>query len=277
MQFEEFAKHHGLIIDRLVPDRWMRVPTEDHPRKRNGGYKFLGDVGWVQNWATMLTPEMWRSSEDVKPIQINQLIKKAEQDRQETIKQAAAKAGWIMHQCSMDIHPYLLKKGFPEEIGNIWRNGESILVIPMRQDGRLTGCQLINEEGKKKFLYGQQTKGASFVIDAKGIPIFCEGYATALSIRAVMKAMKVRYTIYVCFSAANVKEVASNIRDGIVVADCDQNAVGQQAAISTGKPYWISGTVGEDFNDYHMRVGLFKASNSLKQALFSGVNGGVVG
>ena len=38
--------------------------------------------------------------------------------------------------------------------------------------------------------------------------IFCEGYATGLSIRAAMRAIKMRYTIYICFSAGNMKEVA---------------------------------------------------------------------
>ena len=41
----------------------MAVPTDDHPRKRNGRYRWLGDVGWVQNWATMQEPAMWRSEE----------------------------------------------------------------------------------------------------------------------------------------------------------------------------------------------------------------------
>lgn len=276
MQFEDFARHHGLILGSLVAGKWVRVPTEDHPRKRNGGYKYLGYAGWVQNWATMDKPEMWRSDHEVAPLQIRQLQKQANDDRQRAIQQAASKAGWILHQSVMDIHPYLKKKGFPDEVGNVWRQDQALLVIPMRLDGRLIGCQLITEQGEKKFLYGQQTKGTAFVIDAKGIPIFCEGYATALSIRAAMKAMKVKYTIYVCFSASNMKDVARNVEGGIVVADCDKSEVGQQAATSTQKPYWISSTIGEDFNDYHMRVGLFKASNSLKRALFSGL-GEVVG
>ena len=106
----------------------------------------------------------------------------------------------------------------------------------MRLDGRLIGCQLIDEQGAKKFLHGQRTKGASFVIDAKGTPIFCEGYATALSIRAAMKAMKVRYTIYVCFSAGNMKDVAQRVPGGIVVADNDPNSIGENVARNTGKP-----------------------------------------
>jgi putative DNA primase/helicase len=84
-----------------------------------------------------------------------------------------------------------------------------------------------------------------------------------------MKAMKVRYTIYVCFSASNVQAVAREIDGGVVVADNDPNGIGVKAARDAGKPYWLSPAVGEDFNDFHQRVGLYKASASLKKALFA--------
>lgn len=273
MRFEDFARLHGLRINSLIPGKWVAVPTEDHPHKRNGRYKWLGDVGWVQNWATMESPEMWRSEEkDYQATQVRRAVQNADRERIELAEKAASKAGWIMHQCKPDIHAYLRRKGFEEELGNIWRteDGSALLVIPMRIGSKLVGCQLIDGEGNKKFLYGQQTKGASFVMDAKGVPIFCEGYATALSIRAVMKSMKVRYAIYVCFSASNLKEVARGVAGGIVVADHDPNGVGEKAARDTGKPYWLSDTVGEDFNDFHTRVGLFKAMGSLKKAVFAG-------
>lgn len=273
MRFEDFARLHGLKINSLIPGKWVAVPTEDHPHKRNGRYKWLGDVGWVQNWATMEAPEMWRTEEtDYKATQVRRAVQNADRERIELAQKAASKAGWIMHQCKPDIHPYLKRKGFEDEVGNVWRteDGSTLLVIPMRVGSKLVGCQLIDGEGHKKFLYGQQTKGASFVMDAKGTPIFCEGYATALSVRAVMKSMKVRYTIYVCFSAGNLKEVARHISGGIVVADHDPNGVGEKAARETGKPYWLSEAVGEDFNDFHLRVGLFKAMASLKKAVFSG-------
>ena len=65
MGFDDFARSHGLIVSSLIPHRWIATPTEDHPRKRNGRYKFLGDIGWVQNWATMQTPVMWTSNSKV--------------------------------------------------------------------------------------------------------------------------------------------------------------------------------------------------------------------
>lgn len=267
MRFEDFARLHGLIISDVIPFKWVSTPTEDKPRSTNGRYKYMGDVGWVQNWATMDKPSMWKSEERFTPTP--DFIRKknsALNDRQQLADKASAKAGWIMHQTANATHEYLANKGFPEEEGNVWKtDDDELLVIPMRIDKKLIGCQLINTRGEKKFLYGQQTKGASFCIDAKGTPIFCEGYATGLSIRSVMMSNKLRYSIYVCFSAGNMKEVAKNFKDGFVVADNDPSGVGESTAIATGKPYWISDTVGEDFNDYHLRVGQFKASQSLKQ------------
>ena len=260
MTFEDFAHAHGLIFQGLVMGRWMSTPTEDHPHKRNGRYKWLGNVGWVQNWATMEKPEVWRGEGSIITV-----LRQDNQEREQKAEQAASKAAWLLHQARLDTHPYLRAKGFPDEAGNVW---EQKLVIPMRMHGRLAGAQLIDDQGVKKFLYGQKSKGASFVIDAKGVPIFCEGYATGLSVRAAMKAMKVRYTIHVCFSASNVQAVAREIDGGIVVADNDPNGIGVKAARDAGKPYWLSPTVGEDFNDFHQRVGLYQASASLKKALF---------
>lgn len=271
MRFEDFAKSHGLILDHVVPFKWISTPTEDHPRKRNGRYKFMGDVGWVQNWATMQKPAMWKSNETntLSPYLIKARDDAAAQ-RDRLASKAAAKAGWIMHQTQPKTHPYLTKKGFPDEQMPVWEtDGKQLLVVAMRKEGRIVGCQLIDDQGAKKFLYGQTTKGAVFTMDAKGIPIFCEGLATGLSIQAVMRANKMRYTIYVCFSASNLKEVSRSIREGIVVADNDPSGVGEGVAKETGKPYWLSDTVGEDFNDYHMRVGIFKASQSLKKTLLS--------
>jgi len=261
MTFEDFAHAHGLIFQGLVMGRWMSTPTEDHPHKRNGRYKWLGNVGWVQNWATMEKPEIWRGEGNIVTV-----LRQDNQEREQKAEQAASKAAWLLHQARLDTHPYLRSKGFPDEAGNVW---EQKLVVPMRMNGRLAGAQLIDDQGVKKFLYGQKSKGASFVIDAKGIPIFCEGYATGLSVRVAMKAMKVRYTIHVCFSASNVQTIAREIERGIVVADNDPNGIGVKAARDAGKPYWLSPTVGEDFNDFHQRVGLYQASASLKKALFA--------
>lgn len=267
MNFIDFARAHGLLVNNIYPNRWIAVPTEDHPRKRNGRYKWLGDVGWVQNWATMESPAIWRD-ENSTPLSISRQIKAANYDREKDAQAAAKKAGWILHQSVMAEHPYLEKKGFATECGNVWDDGGNrLLVIPMRIDGRLVGAQLIDDKGNKKFLKGQIAQRATFIMDAKGVPIFCEGYATALSIRKVMQSAKLRYTIYVCFSAGNMQTVAKDIPNGFVVADNDPSGTGENAAKAIGKPYWISPTVGQDFNDYHNEKGDFQSMLSLKPML----------
>ena len=269
MRFEDFARIHGLIIDHIIPHKQMRTPTEDHPRKQNGSYKFLGDVGFVMNWATMEEPAVWFPDKEARAtIDVKKLRDASVKERQASADKASAKAGWILHQCKAETHPYLEAKGFPDELGNVWtKDSERILVIPMRIDKKVIGCQLINSDGVKKFLYGQTTKGATLTMNAKGFPIFCEGYATALSIREAMIANNIKYSIYVCFSASNMKFIVGQFTYGLVVADNDNSHVGETTARKTGKPYWISETIGEDFNDFHKRVGTFQASQSLKKKL----------
>lgn len=269
MRFEDFARIHGLIIDHIIPHKQMRTSTEDHPRKQNGSYKFLGDVGFVMNWATMEEPAVWFPDKEARAtIDVKKSRDASVKERQASADKASAKAGWILHQCKAETHPYLKAKGFPDELGNVWtKDSEKILVIPMRIDKRVIGCQLINSNGIKKFLYGQTTKGATLTMNAKGFPIFCEGYATALSIREAMIANNIKYSIYVCFSASNMKFIVGQFTYGLVVADNDNSHVGETTARKTGKPYWISETIGEDFNDFHKRVGTFQASQSLKKKL----------
>ena len=119
---------------------------------------------------------------------------------------------------------------------------------------------MIDAEGGKKFLYGQQTKNAIAQISSKGRTILCEGYATALSVKAALKYASVRYNIIICFSAGNMIEVAGQFQDCLVIADHDASGTGQRTAKKIGKPFWISPVVGEDFNDYHRRVGVEEAS-----------------
>jgi len=271
MRFEEFARSHGLILSGIQLDRWIPTPTEDKPRSSNGRYKFLGNVGWVQNWATMDKPATWFAEGwTIDSPQIQKSIDESRKRQAESADKASKRAGWILHQTELKTHPYLVSKGFPEELGNVWtKDGNDILVIPMRMDNRLVGVQLIDHEGNKKFLHGQTTKGASFCMNAKGVPIFCEGYATALSVRECMKASNIKYSIYVCFSASNMKHIARTVREGFVVADNDPNSIGESSAKETGKPYWISEAVGNDFNDDHRLHGTFKMSQILKKTILN--------
>lgn len=271
MDFIAFARAHGILIDRLPQiGVWRRYPTEDHPHKRNGAIKFMGDVAFIQNWAISTEVEVWKA-EGVTQADVNRYrrdVQDAERKRRQQQTDAAKKAGWILHQCQIARHPYLESKGFADEQGNVWNSEDGlVLVIPMRIGHQLVGCQLIKEDGTKKFLFGQRTSEAAFVFDNKGPHVLCEGYATALSIRAALKASKRRYTLHVCFSAGNMQKVAATLPGGFVVADNDESRTGEDAAKKIGWAYWMPPDVGDDFNDYLRKVGLFKASQALSKAM----------
>ncbi len=184
MSFEDFARSHGLLIKDLVLDRWVRVGTEDHPKKQNGAYIFDGHKGAIINFAVHDRHIIYKSAEPFIPDP-NALQKKlaAKQEHELRQRKAADKAAYILNNAVKDQHPYLLRKGFPDK-GLIW-NG--LLVLPMRVQQNLVGCQLISADGTKRFLSGQRTKGASLVIDNKGRNILCEGFATGMSVRRALK------------------------------------------------------------------------------------------
>jgi len=255
MSFQQFAEQNGLIINNLVHDRWTRVPTIDKPQSRNGAYIFDGNSGAVQNWAIHEKPVSYKGKHDP---QFRAKVLASQDTRADDNKRAASKAAWIMNQSVRQSHPYLASKGFPDATGYVWNDS---LLIPMRIDQNLVGLQMIKPDGKKHFLKGQITKGAEAIIDAKGVDILCEGFATALSVRRALKAVNTRYTVHVCFSAGNIKEMAKKYPDCVIVADHDP--VGIKVAQDTGRPYWVSPNSGEDFNDYELRVGADLAGKSL--------------
>jgi len=256
MNFESFAEQHGLIIDNLVFDRWARVPTTDKPNKKNGAYIFDGTTGAVRNWAVHEKPIAFLPDGKAKPSK--ERIKKSIEDskaKQKLKNNQAIKVAKDMLDHAVKLpHPYMAKKGFPDFKVPVY-NG--LMLLPMRIGQNLVGCQTISQNGIKKFLYGQITKGAELVIDNKGKHILCEGYATAMSLRRVLQSLNLRYTIHVCFSASNIREIASYYEQCIVLADNDP--AGLEYSKKTGKPFWSPPVLGEDFNDLELRVGTEEA------------------
>jgi len=258
MSFEDFARENGLLIKELILNRWVRVGTDDHPRKQNGAYIFDGHDGALINFAVHDRHIRYKSEEPFVPdpnAYAKRLAAKKEHELRQ--KKASSKAVFIMNNSVKEQHPYLIRKGFSDR-GLVW-NG--LLILPMRVNQHLVGCQMIQEDGTKRFLSGQQTKGASLVIDAKGRNILVEGFATGMSVRRAMKHLKERYTIHVCFSAGNMLEIAKTVIDPLVVADND--AMGVSTAKKVASRYWI-GEADEDFNDTEQRLGTVKVAESLR-------------
>ena len=187
-------------------------------------------------------------------------------ERERLAQAAARKAGWILHQCKSEQHAYFDAHGMTDLEGLVWRptEQENLLCLPMRIGQSLVGLQLIDRHGKKKFLSGQRTSGAEYLIDNKGMDIWVEGYCTGLAVKVCMSALRMRYRIHVTFSAGNLKEMATS---GFVIADNDKSKAGEKVAIATGLPYWISDVEGEDFCDFWQRLGTFRASQMLRKFL----------
>ena len=194
--------------------------------------------------------------------------------REQAQQAAAKKAGWIMHQTKMEPHAYLDSKGWKDVPGAVWWPNEeqNLLCIPMRVGDNIVGVQLIDRNGTKRYLSGQRTSGAEYLISNNGrgaMDWYVEGYATGLSLRECLHALRMRYRIHITFSAGNLVKVAAMNAGGYVVADNDESGTGERVAIQTGLPYFMP--AAGDFNDLHRSAGTFQASQLLRKWL-SGVN-----
>lgn len=89
-----------------------------------------------------------------------------------------------------------------------------------------------------------------------------EGYATGMSLRDCLNALRMRYRIHVSFSSGNLKKLAAR---GLVVADVEEAGTGVVAAQATGLSYFTT-DLG-DFNDLHKKVGTFRSSQEPRRRL----------
>jgi putative DNA primase/helicase len=272
--FADFARDHGLLINQVIDDgRVHRCATEEHPRARNGAYRIDGDWGWVQDWAIHMEPIIWRAtgSHADMPITPRRDIEADRREDEARKDQAAALASTIVNRCSTGPHPYLARKGFPDEIGLIDTDGR--LVVPMRDMRaykRINSVQWIDDTGTKRFLPGGAAKGSVLMLGVGQEHWLCEGYATALSIRAALGQLHRQARVVVCFSAGNLVHVASQMPGRkYLVADNDKSGTGERSAIATGLPWSMPPAVGMDANDYHQAAGIRALAELMRKVVTS--------
>ena len=263
-------------------DRWSSQADSYNPKSAKSVWKSIKPCGGITIGTLFHHAKLegWVSNGTHQRLTIEEIEARRRLAIERTIKQdaetaaghrrAAKKSEWILSQCVLEKHAYFDSKGFPEERGNVWqKDGEDpLLCIPMRIGRSLVGLQIITIDGDKKFLFGQQSAGAEFLIDGKGQDWFCEGYATGLSLKTALSALKARFRIHVAFSDHNLKTMAQACPGALVVADNDESGAGEKAAQNSGRKYFMPPTVGQDFNDLHREVGLFRASQALRRFLF---------
>ena len=276
IDFINFAAERGVIIRNLDQGKWSRASTVDKPHKKNSTYFFGGDYGHVMNWENMDAVATWQANKPRSPLEQKQLSDRIEASRQAYANErannqvkAAQKANFILSQCELSRHAYLDAHGFHDEIVNVWRKDEEsepLMIVPMFYEGKGCGAQCIGIDGRKKFLFGQRTTGAQFVMGRGNVHYWCEGYCTGLAVFKALGALKINCCVHVCFSANNLLNMA---KQGYVIADNDASGTGERVAKETGLPYYLPDTVGDDFCDVFQKNGLFKSSQLLRKWLNS--------
>ena len=173
-------------------------------------------------------------------------------------------------------HAYLVKKGI-KPYGA--RQLKDMLLIPVYKSKVLTGLQIIQPDGSKKFLTGTEKAGAYLAIKGKGRAIYLvEGWATGCTVHELTDA-----TVIVCFDCGNLEAVAREIRaagpegDLVMVADNDRLTAGNPgltkataAARATGARLAIPifpGDTGTDVNDLMALCGAAAVLACLKSAV----------
>lgn len=247
---DQFARRYGIIIDRVpVPGRWCRYKTEGKGSKRNGAVRDMGGFALVQNWESMEHPAIWsRDGGSIDRAQIERVMKDEAREIARRRKAGAEKARAMLAAAQDMPHPYLERKGFPDRRGKVL---DGVLLVPMLAGARLVNVQRIDADGGKKFLFGAQAAGTCYSM-GDGLPVWCEGYATALAILDAAQAIGVRCRATATFSANNLAAIAHG---GVVFADNDASGTGQRAAEATGLPVIISPNGGEDAADMRLRLG----------------------
>ncbi len=151
-------------------------------------------------------------------------------------------------------HAYLARKGFA---GRQWPTHADCLVVPVFRfpSRRLQSVQLIRPSGAKLFLEGGTARRGVYAAGAEDYrrrAVVCEGFATALTVRAALRRVKVRRPVVATFSDHGLR-LAKDMAQSIVVADND--SAGVRAAKATGRPVVLP-PKGQDLNDLMRSDGL---------------------
>jgi len=273
--FINFAASNGVLIDSIIHGKIVRCPTTDHPAKRNGAFLFNHDYGWCQNWATHAEPIFWKDESKRTEEQQAALERKIAKSREEyarnrdkNAQEAASKARWILGQCELAEHKYIQRKGFKEHPVNVWqKDDQQLLIVPMYHKNTICGCQIINEDGEKKFLTGQRTSLAYFKIGIDANIFLVEGFSKGLAAKDILASIGCQSTIYVTFSVGNATKMAKYLPTAYWLGDNDENCVGQNAAEASGLRWWIPNTVGFGIDDAYFAQGKLKTGMQIKKFL----------
>lgn len=300
--FLEEIQKYGLIVDGyVVKERLTRVDTvNDKKGKASGWYIYsefpsshdpsiIYGVGTYGSWKLSdknnfqsIEQNAFNSKE--RDYYLAKIERMKQQKDEEQLKVQSEKAIYALQiwEGSSEVtnHDYLTRKNIKSVDGiKVSNNGD--LIIPVCYDNGITSLQFIKPDGSKKFLGGGKIKGCYFKIKGNNDIIYItEGYATGYSIYEATS-----HSVYVCFNAGNIYEVASYVKNKypdnkiIIAGDDDQfNDVntGRVKAIQTAEGLGLEVIFPEfdsldgnptDFNDYSSIYGVGKLKKYLNKEI----------
>lgn len=272
---------------RTKPGQWVQTPVKGKSRSNGSGRVLVfqdGSGGICWNWSDgqqqRFTAEGLAGPGEVKAPRRDPEAEKLDRERQ----QAATRAAQAMVAASKaDAHPYLTRKGFPDEQGLVLSDPAALvpageffdgmrfklgqmagpfLIIPGRIGKQVVTVQVIDADGAKLNMKAAPMRGAAHRIATGRETWVCEGIATALSVRAALRLLGRSATVLSAFSAANVGLVAKGLAGSVIAADHDKpleqlhgKGTGEFYAAQSGCVWAMPPNLG-DFNDMHQSAGL---------------------
>lgn len=281
-----------------TPGRWTRTDTLGKNGKGDGSVLIFDDrtggIAWNHQTSKRHRFTLGAAGATQRDPEAERRARQREAEHEAERQLVARVCADIVANCKQEPHPYLKKKGFPDEIGLVCddprphfpatRFGSMLakalpespgpfLIIPGRIDGKITTVQFITPDGaKKNILRGAQ--GGAFHRIATGRDTWvCEGIATALSVRAALRLLGASATVLSAFSASNVASVAERLPGARIASDHDKPietldnlGAGEFYARRSRRPWTMPPSLG-DFNDMHVALGLRAVALHLREAL----------
>lgn len=276
----------GIIPPRSArTGRWTPCPVEGKDKSNTSGRVMLNDDGKTGVAWNHVTGQHQRFKDGEATGAVEAVASDPERDRAKEAERRDVEEACrrIVSACAPAQHPYLERKGFPDERGLVLEDprplmprgalGEAmaaavpvcdgpLLVVPGWIGRTVTTVQFITPEGDKKNILKGLMGGACHRIATGRETWVCEGIATALSVRAALRLLGRSATVLSAFSASNVARVAAGISGAIIASDHDR-PVETLGGLGTGEFYarksgraWVQPPSLGDFNDMHMAAGL---------------------
>ena len=285
---------------RCTPGEWTRTDTLGKNGRNDAAVLIDPDQrgGFVYNYQTAQGQKFRvdgaNDNARVDP-RVEARFRAREAEREAERRQVQAVCARIVKACRTDKHPYLERKGFPDELGLVCDDPREhfpdgyfgdlmakampegdgpFLIVPGRVGKTITTVQFITPEGAKRNILRGVMGGASHRIATGRDAWVCEGIATAMTVRAALRLLGASVTVLSAFSASNVGQVAEGTPGARIAADHDKpvetlegRGAGEFYARRSGRKWTMPPLQGEDFNDMHQREGLRAVALHLREAL----------